>query len=132
MQVKVTGGGDGVPGPLVKFPGAYKNTDAYAKFSIYSGHKAFPFPGPAVWSGSGNSSPQSTTKAPAAATTSNPSPVATTTKSQPVSTAVAGNPSTGVGAPIYGQCGGNGWTGPKTCSQGKCVATNVWYSQCLP
>lgn len=38
----------------------------------------------------------------------------------------------GTGAPRYGQCGGNGWSGPKTCaSPYKCTAVNEWYSQCL-
>ncbi|KAK6335706.1 hypothetical protein TWF730_003084 [Orbilia blumenaviensis] len=33
----------------------------------------------------------------------------------------------------YGQCGGNGWTGPTTCAQGyNCVYQNDWYSQCIP
>lgn len=34
-------------------------------------------------------------------------------------------------APLYGQCGGSGWTGPKCCSQGTCKVSNEWYSQCL-
>lgn len=51
VQVKVTGGGNGTPGPLVKFPGAYKYTDPYVSFSLYNGYKAFPMPGPAVWTG---------------------------------------------------------------------------------
>ncbi|KAH7390262.1 glycosyl hydrolase family 61-domain-containing protein [Cadophora sp. MPI-SDFR-AT-0126] len=54
-QVKVTDGGSGSPGPLVKFPGAYKDTDEYANFSIYNGYKTFPFPGPAVWNGTSSS-----------------------------------------------------------------------------
>ncbi|KAK6515169.1 hypothetical protein TWF506_007514 [Arthrobotrys conoides] len=112
MQVKVTGGGNGVPGPLVKFPGAYKATDGYANFSIYNGHKSFPFPGPAVWSGSGTSNPVTTTRA----------------GSTPTTTPASG----GSGSPLYGQCGGNGWTGPKTCAQGRCVVSNAWYSQCIP
>ncbi|KAK6343177.1 hypothetical protein TWF718_008549 [Orbilia javanica] len=33
----------------------------------------------------------------------------------------------------YGQCGGNGWTGPTTCVSGyTCVYQNDWYSQCIP
>ncbi|KAK6538444.1 hypothetical protein TWF694_010029 [Orbilia ellipsospora] len=33
----------------------------------------------------------------------------------------------------YGQCGGNGWTGPTTCVSGfSCVYQNDWYSQCVP
>ncbi|EWG49240.1 murein transglycosylase [Fusarium verticillioides 7600] len=52
-QVKVTGGSDGtVDAEMVKFPGAYKDTDGYANFSIYNGAKPFPMPGPKVWDGS--------------------------------------------------------------------------------
>ncbi|KAF3163380.1 hypothetical protein EYR41_008846 [Orbilia oligospora] len=33
----------------------------------------------------------------------------------------------------YGQCGGNGWTGPTTCVSGYyCFYQNDWYSQCIP
>lgn len=35
-QITVTGGGSGTPGPLVSFPGAYKNTDPGIKVNIYS------------------------------------------------------------------------------------------------
>lgn len=35
-QLSVTGGGSGTPGPLVSFPGAYKNTDPGLKVNIYS------------------------------------------------------------------------------------------------
>ncbi|KAG8166310.1 hypothetical protein KVR01_001999 [Diaporthe batatas] len=36
-------------------------------------------------------------------------------------------------APLYGQCGGSGWTGATSCVSGaSCVASNEWYSQCLP
>lgn len=36
-------------------------------------------------------------------------------------------------APIYGQCGGQNWTGPTTCASGStCVYSNAWYSQCIP
>jgi hypothetical protein len=51
LQIKVVNGGSGTPGPTVKFPGAYKASDGYAKYSIYNGYKDFPMPGPAVWSG---------------------------------------------------------------------------------
>lgn len=35
--------------------------------------------------------------------------------------------------PTYGQCGGNGFTGDKTCASGnECKSFNPWYSQCLP
>ncbi|KAF2681352.1 lytic polysaccharide monooxygenase [Lentithecium fluviatile CBS 122367] len=50
-QITVTGGGSGSPGPLVSFPGAYKNTDPGIKVNIYSGATSYTPPGPAVWSG---------------------------------------------------------------------------------
>ncbi|KAK7181851.1 Endo-1,4-beta-xylanase F3 [Paraphaeosphaeria sporulosa] len=35
--------------------------------------------------------------------------------------------------PVYGQCGGNGFTGDKACASGtQCKEMNPWYSQCLP
>jgi endo-1,4-beta-xylanase len=36
-------------------------------------------------------------------------------------------------SPLWGQCGGQGWTGPTTCASGAvCQASNQWYSQCVP
>ena len=36
-------------------------------------------------------------------------------------------------SPIYGQCGGIGWTGATTCVSGStCVVSGPYYSQCLP
>ncbi|KAM0350716.1 hypothetical protein ACHAPU_003211 [Fusarium lateritium] len=33
----------------------------------------------------------------------------------------------------WAQCGGQSWTGPKTCVSGyKCTVVNDWYSQCIP
>src|SRR4051794_41212037 len=107
---------------MVKFPGAYRDTDAYAKFSIYGGRMEFPFPGPAVWNGAGSSSGQSNNGSPA--------PVATmVTVTKPAATAgnapvPATNQGAAGGAAMYGQCGGNGWTGPKSCAAGKCVVSN--------
>jgi len=34
-------------------------------------------------------------------------------------------------APMYGQCGGSGWTGATCCSSGTCTISNTYYSQCL-
>lgn len=35
--------------------------------------------------------------------------------------------------PIYGQCGGIGWTGSTDCgSLAQCVMLNPYYYQCLP
>lgn len=129
LQVKVQSGGSGTPGPLVKFPGAYKDSDAYANFSIYNGKKDFPFPGPAVWAGgastgSSGSSPAApvTTTAKSAATAA-PTTMATIAKP-------AATPASGCAA-LYGQCGGQGFSGSKCCSAGTCKAANQWYSQCM-
>ncbi|KAK4158691.1 family 3 putative carbohydrate esterase [Cladorrhinum sp. PSN259] len=49
------------------------------------------------------------------------------------STAGSSQPTPGSGncAALYGQCGGQGWTGPTCCSQGTCKVSNDWYAQCL-
>ncbi|KAH6616904.1 glycosyl hydrolase family 61-domain-containing protein [Boeremia exigua] len=131
LQVKVQGGGSGTPGPMVKFPGAYKATDPYANFSIYNGRKAFPMPGPAVWdggaSGSGSSSPTTPAKEVASSTPAAQKPTTMATVVAPKHTGPAG---TGC-ATLFGQCGGQGYNGAKCCSTGSCKAANQWYSQCL-
>ncbi|VUC31222.1 unnamed protein product [Clonostachys rosea] len=51
------------------------------------------------------------------------------------STSTAANPTSTSGgtAPAFGQCGGQGWTGPTACASGyKCQYSNEWYSQCVP
>jgi phospholipase/lecithinase/hemolysin len=36
-------------------------------------------------------------------------------------------------APVWGQCGGNGWTGETKCIDGAaCTSYNPWYYQCIP
>ncbi|KAL2754171.1 glycoside hydrolase family 6 protein [Sodiomyces alcalophilus JCM 7366] len=36
-------------------------------------------------------------------------------------------------ASLWGQCAGNGWSGPTCCESGStCTYQNDWYSQCLP
>jgi hypothetical protein len=51
-QLKVTGGGNGNPGPLVSFPGAYKATDPGIQINIYYPiPTSYTAPGPKVWSG---------------------------------------------------------------------------------
>jgi cellulose 1,4-beta-cellobiosidase len=62
-----------------------------------------------------------------------------TNPGNPSTTTTAGNPSTSTTPPTtggtavkWGQCGGNGWTGPTVCASGStCTVNNAWYSQCL-
>ncbi|KAL4243794.1 Endo-1,4-beta-xylanase A [Abortiporus biennis] len=36
-------------------------------------------------------------------------------------------------SPVWGQCGGIGWTGPTTCASGTvCTEYSAYYSQCIP
>ncbi|KAH6905825.1 hypothetical protein BKA70DRAFT_1291186 [Coprinopsis sp. MPI-PUGE-AT-0042] len=37
-----------------------------------------------------------------------------------------------VGAPLWGQCGGMTWSGPRVCAEGHCVYINPYFSNCLP
>ncbi|EFQ33822.1 glycosyl hydrolase family 10 [Colletotrichum graminicola M1.001] len=75
----------------------------------------------------------------AAATSGTPPPPATTTAPGPgiTTTAPAPGPTTsapggGPQSPKYGQCGGQGWSGPFACVSGTtCTFVNTWYSQCL-
>ncbi|CAI6023382.1 unnamed protein product, partial [Clonostachys chloroleuca] len=137
VQVKVTGGGNGTPGPTVKFPGAYKATDAYANFGIYNGMKDFPMPGPAIWGGgSSGSAPGSDT--PVASPVSSSAPAATSapaggvpTNGTPTYGATPTNGATkGECASKYQQCGGKAFKGASCCSAGSCKVLNQWFSQC--
>ncbi|KAK1753535.1 glycoside hydrolase [Echria macrotheca] len=68
----------------------------------------------------GGSNPQPTT------TAANPPPATTTTP------APGNGGGSGATAPQWGQCGGQGWTGPTKCEPPyECKFSNNWYSQCL-
>ncbi|EPS40743.1 hypothetical protein H072_5397 [Dactylellina haptotyla CBS 200.50] len=153
MQLKITGPG-GNCSPKYNLPGAYSATqnniyipDFYYGFvpSTYSA------PGPAVatCTGGGGSNPTTlattttrttttssrTTATPTTTsrTTTGATTRTTTTSSRTTTTSsrtTTGGGSPG-GAPLYGQCGGSGWTGPTTCAQGTCTFSNTYYSQCL-
>jgi pectin lyase len=57
-------------------------------------------------------------------------PTTTTQASVQPTTPTSG--STAGAAKLYGQCGGQGYTGPTKCEAGStCVETNAWYSQCI-
>ncbi|KAF9453132.1 lytic polysaccharide monooxygenase [Macrolepiota fuliginosa MF-IS2] len=53
-QINIVNGGNGSPGPLVSFPGAYSPTDPGILINIYNlpaGYTGYQAPGPAVWQG---------------------------------------------------------------------------------
>ena len=73
-----------------------------------------------------------TTTAKATTTLVTSTKATTTAAAQPTTTAGNGGGSGSGAAQKYGQCGGNGWTGPTTCVSGStCTKVNDWYSQCL-
>ena len=79
------------------------------------------------WAVSGSLPPATT----ASAATSTPTSQATTLTTATVTTSSSASTGTGVAAE-YGQCGGEGWTGPTVCaSPYVCTYSNAYYSQCL-
>ncbi|KAF4566362.1 hypothetical protein EYR36_011788 [Pleurotus pulmonarius] len=80
-----------------------------------------------IWFGLNNLTP-GTTNPPATQPPATTPPA--TTPTQPTSTTI---PSSPVGtAEHWGQCGGQGWSGPTACvSPFTCTALNAYYSQCL-
>lgn len=70
----------------------------------------------------------------AATTTAPGSGSGTTTTLQTSTTdSAASSTTSAVGTvPLYGQCGGTGWTGGTVCISGTCTVSSAYYSQCLP
>lgn len=116
--------------------------DAWSGFGMKLGTYNFQVMAVESWSG-GGSAQISLSKGAASggsggsgsAPSSSTAPTATAkpTSAAPTSAAPTSAPTGGSGvAPKYGQCGGQGWTGPTTCAAGStCKASNQWYSQCL-
>ncbi|KEY75319.1 hypothetical protein S7711_08490 [Stachybotrys chartarum IBT 7711] len=114
INIEVTSGGSSRPSgsPATSF---YRANDPGVLFNLYMPFSSYPIPGPSLWSGSGGSNPPT-------------NPPTTTVPSTNPPTNPPTNPSC---APLYSQCGGNGWTGATCCQSGRCVVSNDWYSQCL-
>ncbi|PVF92427.1 family 61 glycosyl hydrolase [Serendipita vermifera] len=118
-QINVTGSGSFSPGSTVSFPGAYSSNDPGILVNIYdnsgqptNGGRSYIPPGPSVISCSGSNSGEG-----GSSSSQNPTPTSS---------------ASGSGQTLYGQCGGQGWSGPTTCVSGTCKVSNQWYSQCLP
>nr|AXF92943.1 polysaccharide monooxygenase [Humicola insolens] len=158
INIRVTGGGNnqpsGVPGTQL-----YKASDPGILFNPWVANPQYPVPGPALIPGAVSSIPQSRSTAtatgtatrpgadtdptgvpPVVTTTSAPAQVTTTTSSRTTSlpqitTTFATSttpPPPAATQSKWGQCGGNGWTGPTVCAPGSsCNKLNDWYSQCI-
>ncbi|KAK0106121.1 hypothetical protein ONS95_004623 [Cadophora gregata] len=133
-QINVSGGSGTASPATVSLPGAYSANDPGILVSIYYPPlTSYTIPGPRPFvcgGGSGGSQPTTTQRS---STTSQRSTTTLATSTRTSSAAATTtSASSGAGAALYGQCGGIGWTGPKTCAQGKCVANGDYYSQCVP
>ena len=108
-QIEVGGSGAGSPGPMVKIPGLYDSNDPALRFFIY-GAPNYPYTNigqHTVWTGGaggGNNNGGGNNGGD------------------------GGNNNGGGGGgatvPLYGQCGGSGYSGPTTCAEGTCNVTN--------
>lgn len=103
VWVKPGGESDGACG-MSGAPQAGAWFDTYAQMLVTNAH-------PAISASGGNTTP-------------------TPTSSSTPSTSTPALPG-GNCAAMYGQCGGQGWSGATCCSQGTCKFSNAWYSQCL-
>ncbi|KDQ19695.1 carbohydrate-binding module family 1 protein [Botryobasidium botryosum FD-172 SS1] len=116
VQIRVTSSGSVSLPSGIAFPGGYTYSTPGVVWNLYGTDNPanYQAPGPSVWSGSAGGNIGRA-----------PPPGATTTTS-------GSSPTGGTGAPLYGQCGGIGWSGPTTCASGTCKVSNEYYSQCLP
>ncbi|KAK5635920.1 hypothetical protein RRF57_011632 [Xylaria bambusicola] len=136
INIAITGSGTDKPTGTLGV-NLYKSDDPGILFNPYTTFGSYKIPGPALYrSGSGsNPGPSTTTKAGTTTTTFKTSTTtkASTTTSKASTTTTAASPGqTGLGAALYGQCGGINWTGATTCAQGTCKVLNDYYSQCVP
>ncbi|KAG4425391.1 hypothetical protein IFR04_001541 [Cadophora malorum] len=114
-QINVSGGTGTASPATVAFPGTYSASDPGILISIYyPAITSYAIPGPRPFTcGSGSGSQPTTPAAPTTQRTSTTLATSTRTTSAAATTSSA---STGTGAALYGQCGGIGWAGPKTCA----------------
>jgi cellobiose dehydrogenase (acceptor) len=69
--------------------------------------------------------------APASIPSSSAAPISTGVASAPAAAPTSGGGASSGTVQLYGQCGGQGYTGATKCAQGTCVKSNDWYSQCI-
>lgn len=135
-QLKVTGPG-GTCSPKISLPGAYNAQDSNIYIpNFYYGFdpSTYTAPGGAVATcgGSGASNPTTATTTTSTARTTSTSAAGsstlTTVTTRTSTSAAATSTSAAAGTvPLYGQCGGTGYTGLTTCVAG---ATCVKYNDC--
>ncbi|KAG9018954.1 hypothetical protein FRB90_007945 [Tulasnella sp. 427] len=150
VQLIVSGSGTAVPPDSyqVSIPGAWTASDPGVMVDIYSDaaktQTTYVIPGPRVWpgftgidipsgpsTGSTTTTTTTTTKVGTTTTTTTTKPSGTTTTTKPTTTTTTTTAS-GAQQTHYGQCGGQGYSGPTVCqSPYTCTVSNQYYSQCL-
>ncbi|KAK6532397.1 hypothetical protein TWF281_006586 [Arthrobotrys megalospora] len=135
-QLRVSGSGSWTGSNFLSFPGSYSQSDPGILLNIYgpsggpdNGGKTYTAPGGAVQQQQCGGTNPTTAATTARTTTAAQTTLRTTTTPARTTTTAAGGG--GGSAPMYGQCGGSGWTGPTSCSSGTCQVLNPYYSQCL-
>ncbi|KAI0270738.1 glycosyl hydrolase family 61-domain-containing protein [Gloeopeniophorella convolvens] len=115
FQINVGGSGTANP-PTVNFPGAYAATDPGILINIYQSLSAYNIPGPTPYA---SASPTPSTGSSSSTSSGSSSTSHTTTSSAPAATQT-----------LYGQCGGQGWSGATACPSGaSCKSSSAYYSQ---
>ncbi|KAG8899326.1 hypothetical protein FRC01_010585 [Tulasnella sp. 417] len=141
VQLIVGGSGTALPPSeyQVSIPGAWGANDSGVKVDIYGEaaktQTTYNIPGPRIWPGftgitipgGSNPSPSPTTTQ-GGTTTTQGGTTTTTTKTTTTTTTTTSGPK----QTHYGQCGGQGYSGPTVCEDPwKCTVSNQFYSQCL-
>lgn len=148
INLEITGSGTDTPAG-VSGTALYSADDPGVLVNIYDAGLDYQVPGGDIIPGGVSAAPQNPESATATGTptlvdgsnpepTNNPPDPEETSPEEPSpSTTLVTRTTTSAGsgptqAP-WGQCGGNGWTGPTACGGGStCAVVNEWYSQCQP
>ncbi|CAE6464381.1 unnamed protein product [Rhizoctonia solani] len=150
VQFKVVSSGSVSLPAGIDFKKSYTYADKGLVFNLYgSDAKTYVAPGGAVSSIAASNpgigpvpaagSKPTTKAATQPTTTAKPTTTAAATPTKmttvivkPTTTAVSSGGSSSGTVAKYGQCGGNGYSGPTQCASGStCKLNNEWYSQCL-
>ena len=125
-QVSVPGGGGGSSSTSVK-PSSTSSTATTLTTSTIKTTSSTTSTSKTTSSTSTSTSKTSTS------TSSTSTKTSTSTSSTSIKTSTTSSaPATSATATHWGQCGGQGWTGPTVCETGTtCQKQNDWYSQCL-
>ncbi|KXX81265.1 putative endo-beta-1,4-glucanase D [Madurella mycetomatis] len=132
-QLTVTGSGNANPS-TVSFPGAYRANDPGLAVSIHASMSGYTVPGGPVYSGGSTKVAGSACTGCESTCAVGSGPAPTLPQPDPSTTGApsGGGGNSGCTVQMYGQCGGQGYTGCTNCAAGStCSAVSPpYYSQC--